>query len=208
MMPLKIAIIGAGRIAELGHLPGFGRAGAEVVALCSQSNPNLPALAERFNVKRCYYDWRAMLDEGGFDAVSICTPPALHAEMAVECLQRGLATLLEKPMALSLAECDRIIEAAQKSGTLLMIAHNQRFSPAHQLAKRMLDYGNFGKPLMAYSVFGHSGPEHWSPDQKWYFRPDLAGFGVMADLCSPKIDLLRWLFQQKVVIVSAVPRPF
>ncbi len=207
-MALRIAVIGAGRIAELGHLPGFARTGAHVVALCAQSNPNLKAMAARFGVERCYYDWRALLADGGFDAVSICTPPALHAEMTVESLRRGYATLVEKPMALTLDECDSMIEAAQPSGTPLMIAHNQRFSPRHVLAKRLLDAGRLGRPQMAYAVFGHRGPEYWSPEQKWFFKPELAGFGVMADLGSHKLDLLRWLLGQEVAAVSAFTATF
>ena len=62
---------------------------------------------------------------------------------------------------------------------------------------------------MAYAVFGHRGPEYWSPEQKWYFQPGMAGFGVLADLGSHKIDLLRWLLDQEVTAVSAftVSRP-
>lgn len=207
-MTLRVAVIGAGRIAELGHLPGFAQAGASVVALCAQSNHNLRALADRFGVPRIGYDWRAVLDEGGFDAVSICTPPALHAEIAVESLRRGYATLVEKPMAMTLDECDQVIEAARTSGAFLMIAHNQRFSPRYRLAKRLLDAGRLGKPQMAYAIFGHRGPEYWSPDQKWYFDPEKAGFGVMGDLGSHKIDLLRWLLGQEVSAVSALTATF
>jgi UDP-N-acetylglucosamine 3-dehydrogenase len=207
-MTLRVAIIGAGRIAELGHLPGFAQAGAHVVALCSQSSPNLKALADRFGVRHIGYDWRAMLDEGGFDAVSICTPPAFHAQIAVESLRRVYATLVEKPMAMTLDECDQIIEAARTSSRFLMVAHNQRFSPRHRLAKRLLDAGHLGKPQMAYAIFGHRGPEYWSPDQKWYFDPEKAGFGAMGDLGSHKIDLLRWLLGQEVSAISALTATF
>jgi UDP-N-acetylglucosamine 3-dehydrogenase len=205
-MTLRIAVIGAGRIAELGHIPGFQKAGAQVVALCAQSNPNLKAMAERFGIGRCYYDWRTLLEDGDFDAVSICTPPALHAEMTVESLRRGYATLIEKPMAMTLEECDHMIEAA--SSVTLMIAHNQRFSPRHVLAKQIFASGRLGKPQMAYTVFGHRGPERWSPEQKWYFRPELAGAGVMSDLGSHKIDLLRWMLGQEVTAVSAFTATF
>ena len=139
---LRIALIGAGRIAELGHLPGFAQAGADVVALCGTDERNLTQLAVQYQVERCYSDWRQMLNEGGFDAVSICTPPALHCEMAVTSMQRGFPTLVEKPMALSVDECDRMIEAAQPAGVLLMIAHNQRFSRRHVVAKAVLDSGH------------------------------------------------------------------
>ncbi|MCC7206239.1 MAG: Gfo/Idh/MocA family oxidoreductase, partial [Anaerolineae bacterium] len=88
-MALKAAIIGAGEIAKRAHAPGYLQAGADVVALCSRPGADLDGLAAAYHIERCYHDWRRLLDDGGFDVVSICTPPALHAEMAVECARRG-----------------------------------------------------------------------------------------------------------------------
>src|SRR5512141_2087285 len=110
---LRVGVIGAGRIAELGHLPGYVKAGAEVVAICDVDQGNLNRLAEQFHIPRCYADWRAMLADGQLDAVSVCTPPSLHCQMVVASLQRGYHTLVEKPLALSLEECDQIVAAAR-----------------------------------------------------------------------------------------------
>ena len=206
--PLRVALIGVGEIARRGHLPGFVQAGAKIVALCSQRNPRLPDLAAEYGVERCYYDWQQMLQDGGFDAVSICTPPALHCEMAVESARRSYHILVEKPMALTLEQCDQMIEAAAKMGVLLMVAHNQRFMVQYQQAKQLLNSGRLGRPYLAHTVFGHAGPEHWSPTQQWYFQPDLAGQGALADLGSHKIDLLRWLLGQEVVEVVTLGATF
>ncbi len=205
---LRIALIGAGRIAELGHLPGFVRAGAEVVALCDTNMASLSLLAGEYGVSRCYDDWRAMLDEGGFDAVSICTPPALHAEMALASLARGYPTLVEKPMAVTLDECDQMIEAASAADTLLMVAHNQRFSLRHVVAKEVLDSGRLGIVRRAHAAFTHGGPENWSPNQTWYFNTALAGHGSLLDLGYHKIDLLRWLLGQEVAEICAMAATF
>ena len=205
--PLRVAVIGAGEIARRGHLPGFVKAGAQIVALCSRRNPRLPDLAAKYGAKY-YYDWREMLREGGFEAVSICTPPALHSEMAVESARRGCHILVEKPMALTLDECDRMIEAAAKAGVLLMVAHNQRFAAHHRQARQILQSGRLGRPYLVHTVLGHGGPEHWSPAQEWYFQPDQAGQGALADLGSHKIDLLRWLLAQEVVEVGAMSATF
>jgi UDP-N-acetylglucosamine 3-dehydrogenase len=159
-------------------------------------------------VERCYYDWQQMLQDGGFDAVSICTPPVLHSEMAIESARRSYHVLVEKPMALTLEQCDWMIEAAAKAGVLLMVAHNQRFMAHHRQAKQLLQLGRLGQPYVAHAVFGHGGPEHWSPTQEWYFQPDLAGPGALADLGSHKIDLLRWLLDQEVVEVGAIAATF
>ena len=205
---LRIALIGAGRIAELGHLPGFAQAGADVVALCGTDERNLTQLAVQYQVERCYSDWRQMLNEGGFDAVSICTPPALHCEMAVTSMQRGFPTLVEKPMALSVDECDRMIEAAQRAGVLLMIAHNQRFSRRHVVAKAVLDSGHLGAVRRVHAAFTHGGPENWSPNQTWYFKKELAGHGAFLDLGYHKIDLLRWFTQQEIAEITLYAATF
>jgi UDP-N-acetylglucosamine 3-dehydrogenase len=207
-MALRIAIIGAGRIAELGHLPGFAQAGAQVVALCGRSKPNLEAMAERFGVERCYDDWRTLLEDGGFDAVSVCTPPVLHREMVVASLEQGYHVLVEKPMAVSTAECDDMIAAADRTKRLLMIAHNQRFRAQHIVAKQILDSGRLGQVRRVHAVFAHGGPERWSPTGQWYFDIAAAGFGVMIDLGYHKIDLLRWLLGQEIAKIQAMTATF
>jgi UDP-N-acetylglucosamine 3-dehydrogenase len=106
-------------------------------------------------------------------------------------------------MALKLQECDQMVKAARDAGILLMIAHNQRFSTRHIIARQLLDSGRLGKPYMAHAVFAHGGPELWSPSQKWYFDAAKARYGVLADLGCHKIDLLRWLLNQDVVEISA-----
>jgi len=205
---LRVGIIGVGQIALRGHLPGYEQAGAKVVALCDDKNPNLNEIADQCGLERTHLDWREMLQEGGFDAVSICTPPALHAQMAVESARRGYHILVEKPMAVTLEQCDQMIEAASQADVLLMVSHNQRFMAPHLIAKEILDSGCLGKPYLAHAVFGHGGPEKWSPTQRWYFKPAAAGLGVIGDLGYHKIDLMRWLLGQEVVEVSAFAHTF
>ena len=204
---LKVAVIGAGAIAQRGHLPSYVQAGAQVAALCDSAHPELEALGAQYGA-RCYRDWREMLADGGFDAVSVCTPPYLHAEMTIAAAEHGYHALVEKPMALNLDECDRMIAAAEQAGTLLMISHNQRFMAAHEIAKKVLDGGELGRPYLVHGVFGHGGPELWSPAQEWYFRAERAGMGVMADLGYHKLDLIRWLLGQEYAQISAFRQTF
>ena len=206
--PVRVAVIGVGQIARRGHLPGFLKANAQIVALCSRPEPELDQIATRYGVQRIYHDRRQLLRAGGFDAVSICTPPGLHSEMAVGCARAGYHVLVEKPMALSEDQCLAMIDAAESANTLLMVAHNQRFIAHHRQAKAILQSGRLGRPYLAHAVFGHGGPELWSPTQDWYFEPTLAGNGVLADLGSHKLDLLRWLLEQEIVEVSAFAATF
>jgi len=205
---LRVAVIGAGQIAQRAHLPGYAQAGAELVALCDNAHPELESIAAKYQIERTYRKWKEMLAEGGFDAVSICTPPFLHYEMAIETLQRGIHVLVEKPMAVSLSEAEGMVAAAKKSTAMLMVSHNQRFTAPHQLVKEILDSGELGRIYLVHSVLGHSGPEVWSPAQEWYFRPEQAGRGVMADLGYHKLDLIRWLTGQDYVRISSFCNTF
>mgnify|MGYP005817314509 CR=1 FL=1 len=205
---IRAAVIGAGQIAQRGHLPGYAQMGVELAALCDSANPELETVAAKYQIKRVYRDWKEMLTAGGFDVVSICTPPFLHCDMTVEALRRGYHVLVEKPMAMNLTECDLMIEAAQQSGRLLMVSANQRFIAAHQLAKSILDSGELGRLYLIHGVFGHSGPEVWSPTQTWYFQRERAGQGVISDLGYHKLDLICWMAGQALDRISAFAGTF
>ncbi|OHD74259.1 MAG: hypothetical protein A2177_15030 [Spirochaetes bacterium RBG_13_68_11] len=200
---LRVAIIGVGQIAKVGHIPGFRKAGAEITAACDVSPESAKQVCETFGIPRAHTDWKEMLDTGGFDAVSICTPSVHHCTMAVESARRGYHVLVEKPMATSLEECDRMIGAAREHRVILMISHNQRFIPAHRKAREIISSGTLGAPLLVQTAFGHGGPEKWSPTGQWYFDPQQAKLGVMADLGYHKLDLVQWLLGQDITGVSA-----
>lgn len=197
-----------GKIAEVGHLPGYAAAGIPVVAVCAATQHTVNRVGASFAIERRYTDWRDMLNDGQFDLVSVCTPPHLHAEISIACLDRGLHTLVEKPIATSIQECTAMHAAAVNSQRVLMIAHNQRFRQQHRIAKQILDSGRLGQVRRAHTVFAHGGPEHWSPNQNWYFDPHAAGNGVLMDLGYHKIDLLRWLLGQEVVDIQAMSATF
>lgn len=200
---LRVAIIGLGQIAQRGHIPSYQKAGAEVVAACDVNEATAKKVCEKFGIPAYYTDWKAMLNDGGFEAVSICTPPAFHAEMAVEFAKRGINVLTEKPMAPELKDCDRMIAAAEENHVILMVSHSQRYKGAHQTARAIIESGRLGKPYMIQSVFGHGGPEKWSSTGEWYFNPAMAQLGVMSDLGYHKLDLMQWLLGEEIVDIKA-----
>jgi predicted dehydrogenase len=128
--------------------------------------------------------------------------------MAVACAEHGYHALVEKPMALTIDQCVAMVDAAERANTLLMISQNQRFVAHHRQAKAILQSGRLGRPYLAHAVFGHGGPENWSPTGEWYFNPSVAGDGVLADLGAHKLDLLRWLLDQEIVEVAAQAATF
>ena len=96
-------------------------------------------------------------------------------------------------MACSTVEAERMVSAAKKAKKLLNVNQSQRRFPPHVKAKEVMDSGILGKVLHLTAMFGHAGPEFWSPTGKWFFRKKEARFGAMADLIKDKATIQRYL---------------
>ncbi|WP_202081603.1 Gfo/Idh/MocA family protein [Caldalkalibacillus salinus] len=204
MSKLKVGVIGCGSIAKHRHLPEYHHnQEVEIVALCDIVQSRVNELADEYGAQ-AYTDYHTLLAEADVDAVSVCTPNALHAPVSIDALQAGKHVLCEKPMATSREEAKRMIETAKQYDKKLMIAHNQRFVPSHQKAKTFIEQGELGKIYSFRTTFGHGGPEGWSADGKhsWFFKKDQAYVGAMGDLGVHKTDLLRYLLGEEFVEVG------
>ncbi|MCK5862040.1 MAG: Gfo/Idh/MocA family oxidoreductase, partial [Candidatus Hydrogenedentes bacterium] len=150
-----------------------------------------------------FSDYKEMLKKADIEAVSVCLPNYLHAPVSIAALKAGCNVLVEKPMAASLAEAKKMLSTAAKADKLLMVNQSQRLFPTHVKAKEVMDSGIMGKVLHITAMFGHSGPEDWSPTGKWFFKKKEARFGAMADLGVHKADLLRFLTGKEVSEINA-----
>jgi len=193
-MKLRVGVIGTGAIAKYRHLPEYAaREDVEIVALCDIIKEKADKLAVRYGVESVYTDYKQMIENEELDAVSVCTPNYLHAEISIFALNHGLHVLVEKPMATSLDEANAMIEAAKKQERVLMVGQNQRLAPMHVLAKEIIESGMLGKVNTFRTVFGHAGPEHWSKTGKWFFDKKQAFAGSLADLGVHKMDLIQFI---------------
>lgn len=205
MSKIKVAVIGCGSIAIHRHIPEYANnAHVELVAFCDPVVERAQAMADKYG-GQAYADYKEMLAGKDIDAVSVCTPNALHAPISIAAAEAGCHVLCEKPMAVSTAEGEAMIKAAKDNGVLLMIGHNQRYMAPHVKAKEILQDGSLGRVISFRTAFGHGGPEGWSVDGKesWFFRKEDAFVGAMGDLGVHKSDLIRWLLDDEVVEVSA-----
>jgi UDP-N-acetylglucosamine 3-dehydrogenase len=205
MGKMKVGIIGCGSIAKHRHLPEYARnEQVEVVAVCDIVENRVNELADTYQAK-AYTNYEDLLANPEIDAVSVCTPNYLHAPISIAALNAGKHVLCEKPMATSRAEAEAMIEAAEKNGKKLMIAHNQRLVPSHQKARQLIANGEVGKIYSFRTAFGHGGPEGWSADGKesWFFKKKEAFIGAMGDLGVHKTDLLRFILGEEFVEVGA-----
>ena len=206
-MSVKIGIIGCGKIAQVRHIPEYlANPNAEVYGFYDINPDRAKELAEKYNGK-AYPTWEAMLSDPEITAVSVCAANHVHGEITVGALRAGKHVLCEKPMAVSLEECEAMVKAAEASGKYLMIGQNQRLAGAHVKAKELIARGEIGRVLTFRTTFGHSGPESWSIDpgsNVWFFDKSKAAMGVMADLGIHKTDLIQYLLGSRIVKVQAM----
>jgi predicted dehydrogenase len=135
---LRVALIGTGNIADkhLEALKAFDD--VEVTALCNSGHPRIHDLANRFGVDQTFADYRSLLDNVELDAVLVLVSVTRIPEVTRECLQRGIPTLLEKPPGLSVAETRSMVQAAEKTKCLNMVALNRRFYSVMQRAREAI----------------------------------------------------------------------
>jgi UDP-N-acetylglucosamine 3-dehydrogenase len=205
MNKIKVAVVGCGAIGIRRHIPEYAEhANVEFVAFCDAELERAEDMVAKHGGK-AYTDYKQMLAEVEIDAVSVCTPNALHAPVSIAAAEAGCHVLCEKPMATSLAEAEAMITAASNNKVMLMIGHNQRYMAPHVKAKEILKNGDLGRVITFRTAFGHGGPESWSLDgmESWFFRKEDAYVGAMGDLGVHKSDLIRWLLEDEVAEVSA-----
>lgn len=203
-MTVRIALIGCGVVARRFHLPAFKSAGAEVVAFSSRTTTSAQAAAAEWGSGKVIEDWHEVLTLDEVDAVDICTPNALHAEMAVAAAGAGKHVLVEKPMATRIEDADAMLAAAVQAGTLLVPAHNVRFAPPFIAIAEEVAAGSLGEVLALRAAFGHSGPKSWAPNATWFFEITKSGGGALMDLGIHVADLLRAVTGDEVTEVSAL----
>ncbi|MBI4728042.1 MAG: Gfo/Idh/MocA family oxidoreductase [Acidobacteria bacterium] len=207
-MSARIALIGCGAAARRIHLPAYREtSGAEVVAFASATRASAEAAAAEWGSGIALGSWREALETAGVDAVDICAPNSLHAEIAVAAAAAGKHVLVEKPVARTLAEADRMIEAARASDVVLAVAHNSRFAPPFVAAREAIAAGRIGSVVAFRAAFGHAGPEAWAPGASWFFDPERSGGGALIDLGIHLADLVRAVLADEVAEVAAMLGP-
>lgn len=200
---IKVAIIGCGKIAQVRHLPEYAaNPNVELVGYYDLNRERAEKVAAQYGGK-VYDTYFDLLNNPAIDAVSICVDNRSHAEITTYALYAGKHVLCEKPMAITLAECESMVAAAEFNGKHLMIGHNMRFDPVYRRAKELLDEGVIGDVITFRTVMGNAGPEGWSMDGNWFFDKKKAAMGALSDLGIHKVDLLQYLTGQKVISTTA-----
>lgn len=202
---MKYALIGCGRVSG-SHIKAAINNDLEIVALCDIVPEKAKALADKFNLEtKIYSDYKAMLSEMKPDFVAIATISGVHAEIAEYCAENGFNFVVEKPMAMSIAEADRVIAAAKKSGVIAGVCHQNRFNIAVQEMRNALEKGRFGK-LSHGSI-----NVRWCRNEDYYSQDEWRGKwatdgGALMNQCIHGIDLLRWMMGDEIESVYGSTR--
>lgn len=206
---MKYAIIGCGRIAR-NHLAAALECGLNIVAVCDLLPGAMQQiLGERipasFPCPAQYTDYRKLLAEISPQLVAVATDSGMHAKIALDCIAAGAHVILEKPMAMSLFDADRVIKAADRAGVRVAVCHQNRFNNASQALYQAVQENRFGKISHAAIAIRWNRGVHYYQQSDWRGRWESDG-GALMNQCIHGIDLLRWLMGCNVRCVYGVCR--
>ena len=196
---IKIGVIGAGAFGARHAQAIADVSGARVVAASRRNEVALAAFVERFGGKG-YADYQNLLNDDEVDAVVIVTPHHAHTEIVEVAARAGKHILLEKPMAPTLEECDRIIQCTKDAGVKLMLGHTGHFIPVIKIAKNLLESGEMGEVVFGMTTRS----KKWmNPDRRQWHLDRSTGGGMWMTIGVHALDQLTWLIDAPVESVSA-----
>ena len=201
---LRIGMIGYGFMGRA-HSNGYNRVKdffdleylPKLQAVAARDADKAQAFADRWGYSRVETDWRKLVAADDIDAIDICTPNNLHAEIAIEAAKHGKAILCEKPISMDTAEGERMCEAVEKAGVPNTVWYNYRRIPAVTFAKQLIDSGRLGRVFHYRAEF----LQDWTINADlpqggaalWRLDAKAAGSGVTGDLLAHCIDTAIWL---------------
>ena len=201
-MSMRWGIVGTGTHAENFMAPALlSRPETKLMAVCDVEEKKAEEFAQRHGIEQRYISFEEMLKNPDLDVVWIATPNHLHARQTIQAAEAGKHILCEKPMALSIADAEAMIEACEKNGVHLGIDFQNRFHPAHREVYRLIRTGAVGDIAAARAQFCRG--FHRGFMKGWRVDPASAGAGALMGQGLHPIDLLRFLLGSEVVEVSA-----
>ena len=206
---MDYALIGCGRIAT-NHIKAAINNGLHIVAVCDVKPEAMEMLLTKHGLENCqgigrYTDYRELLEKEKPVLISIATESGLHAQIALDCIDAGVNVIVEKPMAMSMADAEEIIRRSKEKGVKVSACHQNRFNIAVQETRKALDAGRFGR-LSHGSVH-----VRWNRGRAYYTQASWRGTwaqdgGCLMNQCIHGIDLLRWMLGDEVEEVYGVTR--
>lgn len=205
---MKYALIGCGRIA-VNHIKAIVNNNLDMVAVCDVLPEALDTLFAKTGYNKPterYTDYKKMIAEHpDLQLVAIATESGVHAEIALYCIDRGINVIIEKPMAMSMADADEIVKRSEEKNVIVSVCHQNRFNVAVQQMRRALESGRFGR------ISHGSINVRWNRNQGYYDQATWRGRwasdgGCLFNQCIHGIDLLRWMMGDEVEEIYGVTK--
>lgn len=190
-VPIRCAILGTGMVARYHATAIAQTAGAELVAVCASGPERVAAAEAQFGVP-CETEYERVLGRSDVDVICICTPSGLHAAQAVAAAQAGKHVLVEKPMALTLADADAMIAASRQAGTVLAVALQRRTDPDFAAVHTAIQSGDLGRMVLGVVNIPYLRTQSYYDSAAWRGTWALDGGGALMNQGIHLIDLLLW----------------
>ena len=197
MKEIKWGFIGCGEVTEKKSGPAFGLVeGSSVVAVMSRNTEKARSYAQRHNIPRWYTDAQQLVDDPDLNAVYIATPPSSHATYAIMAMHSGKPVYVEKPLAASYADCQRINHISEQTGVPCFVAYYRRYLPYFIKVKELVMNEAIGKVINVQIRFAvpPRDLDYNRDNLPWRVQRDIAGGGYFYDLAPHQIDLLQEMF--------------
>ena len=191
---LRWGILGCGNVAEhKGGPPLYSVEDSELIAVMRRDQAKAEDFAERHGAKHAYTDIEKLLSDDEINAIYIATPPNLHCEQTIQAARAGKHILCEKPMAMSVNECQQMVDVCHESGVTLMLAYYRNHYPNIEKMKALMTDGAIGDVVLArINCTGYYNPNRQDL-KNWRINPEISGGGVLMDIGSHRISLLQYL---------------
>lgn len=197
---MRYALIGCGRISP-NHIEAAKKNHLEITAICDILPENMGKHALPDAVTK-YTDYKELLEKERPELVAIATESGKHAEIAIDCIHAGCHVIIEKPIALSIEDADRILTLAREKNVRVCVSHQNRFNKSIQYIRRAIENGRFGKLLYGTAhIRWNRSPEYYT-QAPWRGTWEQDG-GALMNQCIHNIDLLRWMMGNDVTEVFA-----
>ena len=205
---MKYALIGCGRISN-NHVVSAINNGLEIVAFCDIVKENAEDKIIKHDLReqniRIYENYKEMLEKEKPELVAIATESGKHAQIALDCIDAGCNLIIEKPIALSIADAEAIIKKGKEKGVKVCACHQNRFNKSIVEIRKALERNRFGKLLYGTAHI------RWARDHEYYDRASWRGTweqdgGALMNQCIHDIDLLRWMMGDEVEEIYGVTK--
>lgn len=195
---LRVAVLGAGAIAQIVHLPILvDLPGARVEGICDIDGNKSSAIAGRLGIPRVFDRDDDLFASEDIDAIVICSPSHLHQRQAIAALEAGKHVLVERPLAFDAKGAEAVVKAAEKAGRALVVAYNNRYRPDIRGVKSFVTAGELGDVFSIHGTWFNRKVRLRRPT--WRHRKETAGGGAFMDLGVQVLDLCLWLLDYPAV---------